>query len=108
MTLFQTGDGVYLSYSNVAAAKQFWIDAFGCKEAKVPSFSDDPLPSDAVLILSGEDSQGIGLSDKAEEQRAGLMRTNQRSIIFCCNIRKAHEHLASRGVNRHRFRHLVE
>jgi hypothetical protein len=29
-------DSVALSYSNVEAAKQWWIDTFGCKMLRVP------------------------------------------------------------------------
>ena len=35
MGLFHT-DSVALSYSNLEAAKQCWIETFGCKVVKVP------------------------------------------------------------------------
>jgi len=36
-------DSVALSYSNVEAAKQWWIDTFGCKVVRVPQDWDNPL-----------------------------------------------------------------
>ncbi len=41
MGLFHT-DSVALSYSNVEAAKQWWIDTFGCKVGRVPE--DETIP----------------------------------------------------------------
>ena len=97
MSLFHTGDGVFFSCSNLAAAKRFWIDTFEFKETKLPDW-DNPLPSDVALKLPGEDEPGIGLFDKTEIERAGLEKPNNRAIIFCSNIRKAHESLAARGA----------
>ena len=42
-------DSVALSYSNVEAAKLWWIDTFGCKVVRVPQDWDNPLPSDVAL-----------------------------------------------------------
>ncbi len=98
MALFYTGDGVFFTYSDLGAAKRFWIDTFGCKETKVPANWDCILPSDVALRLPGEDEPGIGLSDRAEVESAGYERTNARAIIYCRNIRKAHEHLAAWGA----------
>jgi hypothetical protein len=48
MGLFRA-DSVALSYSNVEAAKQWWIDTFSCKVVRVPQDWDNPLPSDVAL-----------------------------------------------------------
>jgi hypothetical protein len=53
MGLFQT-DSVALSYSNVEAARQGWIETFGCKAVEVPQNRDNPLPSDVALTLPGD------------------------------------------------------
>jgi len=45
MGLFHT-DSVALSYSNVEAAKQWWIHTFGCKMLRARQEWDNPLPSD--------------------------------------------------------------
>jgi catechol 2,3-dioxygenase-like lactoylglutathione lyase family enzyme len=41
--LFHT-DSVTLSYSDVDAATEWWIDTFGCKPVKVTPDWDNPLP----------------------------------------------------------------
>ena len=61
MGLFHT-DSVALSYSNVDAAKRWWIDTFGCKVVKVPPDWDNPLPSDVALTLPGDREPTILLS----------------------------------------------
>ena len=43
-------DSVALYYSNVEAAKRWWMDAFGCKVVKVPPDWDNPLPSDVAPL----------------------------------------------------------
>ena len=48
MVLFRT-DSVTLSYSDVEAAKRWWVNAFDCKQVKVPPEWDNPLPSDVAL-----------------------------------------------------------
>jgi predicted enzyme related to lactoylglutathione lyase len=93
VALFYSGDGVYLSYANLAAAKQFWIEIFGCSEAEVPPGWDDSMPSDIALKLPGEDEACIGLFDRSEGDRP-----NRRSLIFCTDINKAHAYLSVRGV----------
>jgi len=59
-------DSITLSYSNLEAAKKWWIDAFDCKVAKVPSDWDNRLPSDVALRLPGYDEPTILLCSKAE------------------------------------------
>jgi hypothetical protein len=41
-------DSVYLSYASVELAKQWWIQAFGCEVAQVPSDGEATLLSDVV------------------------------------------------------------
>jgi hypothetical protein len=91
MALFYT-EFLSLACSNVQAEKQWWIAAFGCKETKVPVDWDCPLPSDVALRLPGDDEPTILLSDKTEIERAGYDRQNVHPLIFCTNLKKAHEH----------------
>ncbi len=92
-------DSVALSYSNVEAAKQWWIDAFGCKVVKVPQAWDDPLPSDVALTLPGDSEPTILLSAQSEVDQAHFDRPPPvATSIFATNLKKAHEHLSSRGV----------
>ena len=95
MALFWT-DSIVLCYSNVDAAKQWWIDAFDCKQAKLPGW-DNPLPSDVALKLPGDDEPRILLSDRAEVQEAGL-EPPTHPIIFCNKLQKGYEYLLGRGV----------
>jgi hypothetical protein len=92
MALFYT-EFLSLACSNVQAEKQWWIEAFDCKETKVPVDWDCPLPSDVALKLPGADEPAILLSDKTEIERAGYNRQNDHPLIFCTNLKKAHEHL---------------
>jgi len=96
--LFHT-DSVCLSYSNVEMAKQWWIDAFGCKQAKVPPDWDNPLPSDVALRLPEDSQPTILLSDKAELAQAGFDRPSPTvPVIFSEKLKKAHDVLSSRGI----------
>ena len=98
MGLFQT-DSVGLSYSNVEAAIQWWIDTFGCKVVRVPQDWDNPLPSDVALILPGDSEPTILLSAQSEVEQARFDRPSPvATVIFCNKLKKAHEHLSSRGV----------
>jgi len=98
MPLFYT-DSLTLAYSNIEAAKRWWIDAFDCKVAKEPSDWDCPLPSDVALQLPGNDGPTILLSSKAEIEQAGFDRPAPvSSVIFCDKLKKGHEHLTSRGI----------
>ena len=92
-------DSVALSYSNVEAAKQWWIDTFGCKVVRVPQDWDNPLPSDVALTLPGDSEPTILLSAQSEVAQARFDRPSPVSTsIFCDKLKKAHEHLSSRGV----------
>jgi len=98
MPLFYT-DSVTLAYSDVEGAKRWWMDAFGCKVAKVPSDWDCPLPSDVALQLPGHDAPTILLNAKAEVEQAGYERPSSLAcVIFCGKLKKGHEQLSSLGV----------
>jgi hypothetical protein len=90
---------VALSYSNVEAAKQWWIDTFGCKVVRVPQDWDNRLPSDVALTLPGYSGPTILLNAQLEVEQAGFDRSSPvATVIFCDKLKKAHEHLSSRGV----------
>jgi len=98
MGLFHT-DSVALTYSNVESAKQWWIDTFGCKVVRVPHEWDNPLPSDVALRLPGDSQPTILLSAQSEVGQAHFDRPAPvATVIFCDKLKKAHEHLSSRGV----------
>jgi hypothetical protein len=98
MALFRT-DSVSLCYSNIEAAKQWWIDAFGCKASRVPKDWDISLSSDVALTFPGDDVPTILLSVQAEAEQAGLERSSPMvSVIFSDKLKKAHEHLSRHGV----------
>jgi len=98
MPLFYT-DSVTLTYSNVEAAKRWWIDVFECKVVKVPADWDCPLPSDVALQLPGHGAPTILLSAKAEVEQAGFERSSPvASIIFCEKLKKGLEQFTNRGV----------
>ncbi len=91
-------DSISLCYSNIAAAKTWWIRSFGCKEEEVPTEWDCTLPSDVALRLPGHDLPTILLSDLAEVVNAGYERSNNRPILFCSKLAKAQEQLNRAGV----------
>jgi hypothetical protein len=98
MASFRT-DSVVLTYSNIEGAKQWWIDAFACKVAKVPSAWDNPLPSDVALKLPGDSEPTVLLNARSEVERAGFDRSSPVvSVIFCDKLKKAYEQLSSRGI----------
>jgi hypothetical protein len=98
MALFRT-DSVALVYSSVEQAKQWWVNAFDCKEAKVPLDWDNSLPSDVALKLPGYSEPTILLSDRAEVEQAGFDRTSTVvPIIFSDKVKKAYEHFCSRAI----------
>ena len=75
MPLFWT-DSIALCYSDVTAAKRWWMQSFGCKEVKVPAdYWDCSLPSDVALQLPGYDVPTIALSDWNEVRNAGYERS---------------------------------
>jgi hypothetical protein len=98
MALFRT-DLVSLCYSNVEAAKQWWVNAFDCKQVTVPPDWDNALPSDVALELPGDNVPTVLLSNRAEAKQAGFDRSSTVvPVIFSDKLKKAHQHLSSRGV----------
>jgi len=53
MALFRT-DSLVVCYSNLETAKQWWIETFDCRPAKVPEDWDNRLLSDIALKLPGD------------------------------------------------------
>lgn len=98
MPLFYT-DSIALVYSNLDAARRWWIETFDCKVAKVPPDWDCSLPSDVALQLPGHDEPTILLSAKAEVDQAGFDRLSPvASVILCEKLKKGHDQITSRGV----------
>lgn len=83
-------DSIALSYTDIQGAKQWWINTFDCKLAKVPSDWDNALPSDVALKLPHDDAPTILLSARAEEEQAGFDRPPPVvSVIFCDKLNKS-------------------
>jgi catechol 2,3-dioxygenase-like lactoylglutathione lyase family enzyme len=92
-------DSIVLSYSNLEAAKKWWIDVFACRLAKAPVYWDNQLPSDVVLKLPGSDEPTILLCSKAEVEQARIsVPTPVASDIFCDNLKKAYDWLSNREI----------
>jgi hypothetical protein len=88
-----------LKYAILYAAKQWWIETFGCKAAKVPTDWDNTLPSDVVLKFPGDDELTILLSAQREVDEAKFDRPSPVvSTIFCDKLRKGHQLRSSRGI----------
>ena len=85
-------------YSNLETAKQWWIETFDCRPAKVPEDWDNRLPSDIALKLPGDSEPTILLCDRAEVQKAGFERQNDHPIVFSDKLKKAREYLLSKGM----------
>jgi hypothetical protein len=96
MALF-SADSLVMCYSNVEVAKRWWIAQFECKQAEAPRNWDDPLPSDAALRLPGDDEPTILLCDQREVRDAGFELTNPNPLLFSSKLKKAREHLMSKG-----------
>ena len=92
-------DSLVLTYTHVEAAKQWWIDTFDCKVAKVPAEWDNPLPSDVALKFSHDKEPTILLCAQSEVEQAKFDRPSPVvSTIFCDNLKKAHERLSTSGI----------
>jgi hypothetical protein len=66
---------------------------------RVPQDWDNPLPSDVALILHGDGEPTILLNAQSEVDEAHFDRPPPvATVIFCDKLKKAHEHLSSRGV----------
>ena len=87
MPLFWT-ESIALCYSDVIAAKRWWMRSFGCKDANVPADWDCSLPSDVALQLPGFDVPTILLGDWSEVRNAKYERSNDHPILFCRNLAK--------------------
>ena len=92
-------DSLGFTYSNIEAAKQWWIETFGCKVAKVPADWDNTLPSDVALKFPEDDEPTILLSAQKEVDQAKFDRPSPVvSTIFCDKLKKGQEVLSSRGI----------
>jgi hypothetical protein len=98
MALFSV-DSLVMCYTNVEVAKQWYIAQFECKQTELPENWDDPLPSDVALRLPGDDEPTILLCDQEEVRNAGFERANHHPLLFSSKLKKAHEHLTSKGSN---------
>ena len=96
MALFST-DSLVMCYSNVEVAKRWWIEQFECKPTGLPRDWDDPLPSDVALRLPGDDKPTILLCDQREVREARFERANDHPLLFSPRLKKAREHLISKG-----------
>jgi hypothetical protein len=92
-------DSVVLTYSDIQGAKQWWVNAFDCRVAKVPTDWENALPSDVALKFPHSDEPTILLNDRREVDQAGFDKPSLVvSIIFCDKLKKAYEELSSRDV----------
>ena len=92
-------DSLAFTYSNIEAAKQWWIEIFGCKVAKVPADWDNTLPSDVALKFPQDDEPTILLSAQTEVDEAKFDRPSPVvSTIFCDKLKKGHELISSCGI----------
>ena len=92
-------DSLVLAYTSVEAAKQWWIDTFGCKVEKVPADWDNPLASDVALKFPQDKEPTILLCALSEVEQAKLDEPSAVvATIFCDNLKKAHERLSTRGI----------
>ncbi|MGH2360332.1 MAG: VOC family protein [bacterium] len=95
--LFET-ESLVFCYSNVEAAKRWWMEAFDCKQVALPEYWDDPLPSDVALQMPGDAEPMVLLCDRGEVERGQRAMPATVPIIFSGKLRKAYEHLLNRGV----------
>jgi len=88
---------ICLQYSDLEAAKRWWIATFGCKQVPLPDW-DNPLPSDIAMTLPGTAEASILLSDRDEALKSGNPPVDKHQMIFCKNLQKAREYLGGRGA----------
>ena len=98
MALFRSADPIWLAYSSLESATQWWIKTFDCQRVHIPEHWDSPLPSDVALSFRGEQEPTISLSSKSEAEAKNMQSMSTVPIIYSDKLRKAHEHVASRGV----------
>ena len=66
---------------------------------RVPQDWDNPLPSDVALTFPGDSEPTILLSAQSEVEQARFDRSSPvATVISCDKLKKAVEHLSSRGV----------
>jgi Glyoxalase-like domain len=97
MALFYT-DSIVLVCASVEAAKRWWIDVFDGKPMKPPANWDNALPSDVALKLPGHDQPTVLLCDRSELEQAHMDTSPTYPVLFTGKLKKAHEHLLSKGV----------
>ena|SRR5579871_3529088 len=97
MSLFFGSDSIVLRYSDVNAAKQWWIRVFDCKEVPVPADWDNPLPSDVALKLPGDLEPTVLLSSRSEAERAGRIEPDHPTV-FTRKLKQAYERVCERGA----------
>jgi hypothetical protein len=89
-------DSLALTYSNIEAAKQWWIETFDCQVAEIPEDWDNTLPSDVALKFP---RRTILLSARAEVDQAKFDRpTPVVSTTYCDELEKGHELLSTRAL----------
>jgi Glyoxalase-like domain len=97
MALFYT-DSIVLKCASVEAAKRWWTEVFDGKPMKPPSDWDNTLPSDVALKLPGHDQPTVLLCDRSEVEQAHMDTSPTYPVLFTGKLKKAHEHLLSKGV----------
>ena len=87
-------DVTELCYSDLQAAKRWWIETFDCRQVPIPPNWEDICPSDIALLTPEAKLPLILLSDKAEVDCDEAVVP----IISCKKLEKAREYLSERGV----------
>jgi len=98
MVLFRSADPIWLVYSSLTNAVQWWRESFDCEQVETPEDWGDSLPSDVALKFRGEKEATISLSSKSEAQAKNMQQISTVPIIYSDKLHRAHEHLRSRGV----------
>ena len=86
-------ESIVMSYSDVAAARKWWVTAFDCEEVDVPEDWDNTFPSDVALKFPGSEEPTVLLSCRSEGREP-----SEHPIVFTGKLKKAYEHLRGRGV----------
>jgi Glyoxalase/Bleomycin resistance protein/Dioxygenase superfamily len=98
VALFRSADPICLVYSSLETAKHWWANTFDCQQVEIPEYWDSPLPSDVALRFRGEEEPTITLSSRSEADSKNIKPMSTVPIIYSDKLRKAHEHLVSRGT----------
>jgi hypothetical protein len=86
-------ESIVLSYSDVAAAKKWWIMAFDCTGTPIPPDWDSPLPSNVALKLPGCEAPTVLLGSRSEGAQS-----LEHPILFTNKLKAAYEHVRDRGA----------